>query len=448
MPQSFNDALFPEFFARGVQRFRYSVGVERQSVTRRKMALSNLAVPSLEKPQHGGGGIQALDLIVVAQENTWRVATIRIPQASSSVVILGEKECGVSGARDVFAEKPVHREQESLRLLQGERRVGAAPVRCALIPQVRLQIRHQQSSRGSLPRDIADNECKPLAAEIQEVIIITTYLTCLHADTGIFEARNGWLDLREKSHLHLSGAFEFLRFAPFRLQSQGMSASLFFDFFSQVIGAQKCKEVTVRIFKVRGHLAPAISSGRAEKVDPTIAPFFKFRDDILSQKNNRSRMANELVIVGLRLWGDERKHGRAIRRSNSQPALTGGKASVDSQVESKLVHVELETSLLIANENGHGTEAQIRLLPVGMKAAPVRPISRTSVTHGPNYSSEDDGVRFCSMRSDRQLYPALLKVGLVGPQIRRELTQHSHRCRLATAVSETIDIRHAMHGHI
>ena len=46
--------------------------------------------------------------------------------------------------------------------------------------------------------------------------------------------------------------------------------------------------------------------------------------------------------------------------------------SVEGSGESKLVLVEAETSLRIANENGNSAETKVRILPVRVKAAPVR----------------------------------------------------------------------------
>src|SRR5690349_5446817 len=135
---------------------------------------------------------------------------IRVSQPPCLVIIFSKEESRVSIIGCILAEKPIYREQEPLRLLQCERREGAAPVCCALVVQVCLQIGHQESRRGPFPANIADHQPQPLSTEIKKVIVVPAYVASLDADTRIVETRHVRLPLREKSCLYLSRGFQFV----------------------------------------------------------------------------------------------------------------------------------------------------------------------------------------------------------------------------------------------
>jgi hypothetical protein len=62
-------------------------------------------------------------------------------------------------------------------------------------------------------------------------------------------------------------------------------------------------------------------------------------------------LANLFVLVGVGFRSDKGKHGRAVGRRNAYAALPGLKADVKGKAESKLIHVESQASILVANEN-------------------------------------------------------------------------------------------------
>src|SRR5689334_20438046 len=109
------------------------------------MTLANGAIPLLESPEDGARGIEPLQFVIAPDENGRGMAAIRVVLWLRPIVVFGEKESSVRGIGCVFAKESIYRYQESLRLLQSERREGTAPVGCALIPEVRLQISHQES---------------------------------------------------------------------------------------------------------------------------------------------------------------------------------------------------------------------------------------------------------------------------------------------------------------
>ena len=69
--------------------------------------------------------------------------------------------------------------------------------------------------------------------------------------------------------------------------------------------------------------------------------------------------ADELVFLRAGIGRDQRKHRGAIGRRNGYPALSGLKPSIKGQIEPKLIQVESEASLLIANKDIDRVNAEI-----------------------------------------------------------------------------------------
>src|SRR5215470_14614986 len=130
-----------------VERLGDAIGVKRERVTGKELALANRAVPVFEKSHDGAIGIEAFESAVTAQEQGRQMATIRVAEAARGVVVFGEEESGVSAVRRVFAKKLVHGAQQAFRLVQSDR---------ALAAEVGLQICHQESGCDSLARNVAD----------------------------------------------------------------------------------------------------------------------------------------------------------------------------------------------------------------------------------------------------------------------------------------------------
>ena len=61
--------------------------------------------------------------------------------------------------------------------------------------------------------------------------------------------------------------------------------------------------------------------------------------------------ADQFVVVGIRLRRHQGKYRCAVRRRNSDPALSRLKAHVEGQIETKLIYIESQTAILIANEH-------------------------------------------------------------------------------------------------
>src|SRR6266853_544479 len=124
--QSFDQPRFVEFFAGRVKRLRYAIGVERDSVTWRKIPLTRAAIPSFEESQDGASGLEALELVVLAKEKGGKMPAVSVAEAAGLIVVLCKKEGSKSAVGGILVEKPIYREQEALGLFQNKRHVGAA----------------------------------------------------------------------------------------------------------------------------------------------------------------------------------------------------------------------------------------------------------------------------------------------------------------------------------
>src|SRR5579863_7132681 len=177
-PQRFNQALLAELLFRTVERFGDAVGVERERVSWKQAPFANRAIPFLEESQHGARGIEPLQSVIAPEKKSAKMPAIGVAQASRSIVIFGEEEGRISAIGRILVKKLVHGAQKTLRLIESDR---------ALAAQIRLQIGHQKGGGDSLSGDIADHQSKPLAAQIQKVVIVAAHLASLNADAGVLE---------------------------------------------------------------------------------------------------------------------------------------------------------------------------------------------------------------------------------------------------------------------
>ena len=98
--------------------------------------------------------------------------------------------------------------------------------------------------------------------------------------------------------------------------------------------------------------------------NPALAPFAELGGDIFGDKNNLCGPANELVLCRIGIRRDQRQHRRAIRRRDRYPALAGLQAGVKCQIETQLIQVEPQASILIAHINVDRVNPEIRITPV------------------------------------------------------------------------------------
>jgi hypothetical protein len=101
-----------------------------------------------------------------------------------------------------------------------------------------------------------------------------------------------------------------------------------------------------------------------------------------------SRAADKLVFIGAGFRSNEREHSGAVWGSDGERIFHGRERDVKGQAESQLIQVESPASLLVANENGNGAEAEVRVVAIRVKTAPVRKQGRrVSSGHQEQYSA-------------------------------------------------------------
>jgi hypothetical protein len=109
------------------------------------------------------------------------------------------------------------------------------------------------------------------------------------------------------------------------------------------------------------------------KMNAALTPLLERGINIFGDESNLTGPANELEFFRFGLRSHQYKDRAAIWRRNSYPAVTGFEADIGDQPESKPVQVELQASLLVANENGALENSQVRVLPIQPRSGRVNP---------------------------------------------------------------------------
>ena len=318
------------------------------------------------------------------------MAAVGIAEAASRVVIFGEKESGEGAVGGVLAEKLIDRTQEALRLIDSDG---------ALAAKIGLKIGHQESGGDALSGNVADDEAEAVAAEIEEIVIVTTDLAGLVTNPGVFEGLERREGSRKETRLNLFGDFEFLGCAAFGFELGSDRAALGFDGVRDFVEADEGKGVAVRVFETCKDAAPdrrvigtrrgrihevrwtrmqfvleALEARGELKLHAALAPFSEFGDDVFGDKSDVSRMADEFVCFGVWLGGHEREIGSAVGRSDGDPAAARLNAGVENEVETKLVKVEREAALQVADVDSKGLKAKVGVLAVEANRGIVCPL--------------------------------------------------------------------------
>src|SRR6266481_6018921 len=292
------------------------------------------------------------------------MSTVSVAQALRLVVIFGKEEGGVGVVGGIVVKQVVDGSQQALRIIPGND---------ALASQVRLQIRHQQGASDSLTCNVAEHQADPLSAQVEEVVVIAADLVSLTAETRVFECFQSGERLREQSCLHLFCNREFMCGAALRFQLLGCRASLLLYCLRHFVEADQCESVSIDIFKPCEYSAPDRrllshqQRGRAgspvlgrwlvldapeprcmAKANSAPSPFAVGRHDIFGYKDNLRMLADQLVVIGVGIWSDQRQHGCAVRRRNADPALSGLKADIKGQSKTQLIKIESQAPILIA----------------------------------------------------------------------------------------------------
>src|SRR6266481_9707265 len=104
------------------------------------MAFLDRALPFLEEAQNRACGIQPFQSVIPAKQQSGEMATVGVAQALRLIVIFGEEERGIGAVGRVLIKQVVDAPQQTLWLIQSDRTLAA---------QIRLEIRHQQSTGDS-----------------------------------------------------------------------------------------------------------------------------------------------------------------------------------------------------------------------------------------------------------------------------------------------------------
>jgi len=312
--QSCDEARFPKFFAGGTEGFGDAVGIQKQSITARDLTFVEGTIPILERAHDGGGGLEAFERIIGAQEKRRKMAAVGVAETAGSVVIFGEEKSGKGGVGGVGAEELIDGAEKAMRLIE---RDGA------LAAKIGLEISHKQSGGDALAGDVADDHAEALAAEIEKIVIITADVACGETETGKLKRFERGKSLREETGLHLLGNFEFLSSTALGFQLFGDSAAMCFDLVSDFIEADEGEGIAVRILEPsknttpngrgfgcgrgrflgmpREHLDTMLQAAKARsdlERNATAAPVAELGKDILGDEGDLGVAADEFELVG------------------------------------------------------------------------------------------------------------------------------------------------------
>ena len=85
------------------------------------------------------------------------------------------------------------------------------------------------------------------------------------------------------------------------------------------------------------------------ETNPAVAPFVELGKHVFGHEGDLRGAADHLVLLRARLGRDQHEHRRAVRRRHGNPASSGAHPRVKRQVEPKLIHVEAQAAVLVAD---------------------------------------------------------------------------------------------------
>src|SRR5882757_10341545 len=174
----------------------------------------------------------------------------------------------------------------------------------------------------------------------------------------------------------------------FGFRSFGMRAALCFDLDVDGVITQKREGVSIQVFEGGGDCAPGLHLRRMVKTHAAAVPFLELGEDVFGQEDDLSRAADKLVFIGAGFRSNEREHSGAIGGSDGERIFERRERDVKGQAESQLIQVESPASPFVANENGNGSEAEVGVVAIRAKTAPVRKQGRrVSSGHQDEYSA-------------------------------------------------------------
>src|SRR6266850_5802336 len=157
---------------------------------------------------------------------------------------------------------------------------------------MRLEIGHQEGCRDSFPANIADHQSKLIAAQLEKIVVIATYVAGLDANGCVFQSRKSGMRLWEEPRLDVPGELQLLAQAMFRFRPLGMCTALCFDLDVDGVITQKREGVSVQVLEASGDCTPGLNLRRMVKTHAAAAPFFELGEDVFGQEDDLSRAAD------------------------------------------------------------------------------------------------------------------------------------------------------------
>jgi hypothetical protein len=374
--ERFDEAGFTVFFALFAEGFGDPVGVEDERVAGVDGAFAQFAIPLFENAEDGGGGVEAVDGIVAAEDECGRMAAIYVAEATGRDVVIGEEERSEGTIRSVLGEELV---DDAKNIFQAILRDGA------LATEIGLKIGHKESGGDAFAGDVTDDEAEAAGTEIEKVVIVATDSARWIAVTAIVERGDRGANLGEKATLDFAGDFEFLGSAAIEFEFGGVGAALGFEGVSDFVEAHEREGIAVGISEARGDAAPdggffakerglggcvadlgrfgvEFDAAKARSVleaDSAFGPFLVFGEDIFRDESEASGAADEFEVERIGFGGNERENGLAVRRGDRDEAFAGLQFGVVGEVEPELVDVEAEAAVLVADVNIDGVDAEM-----------------------------------------------------------------------------------------
>src|SRR6516164_4677510 len=115
--QTIQKAMLTELFAVAIKGLGDTVGVEHQRVTCEKPGLANRTFPLLEESEDGGGGVEALQMVIAAEKQGRQMPAIGVTQTPGLIVVFRKKEGSVRPVGCVLAEEAVNGSQKEFGLV-------------------------------------------------------------------------------------------------------------------------------------------------------------------------------------------------------------------------------------------------------------------------------------------------------------------------------------------
>jgi hypothetical protein len=206
------------------------------------------------------------------------------------------------------------------------------------------------------------------------------------------------MDLRKQARLYLLGDFQFLSRTAFGFKLLGKCAA--FDFYteSQLVEAGKAERVTVHVFESREDSTPGRDLRWKKKANSATPPFVELGGDILGEKVNLAVAAYGVIGLGAGCGLGQCNVGVAVWRRDLDPPTAGFNALIYHYPEAKLVDVETQAAILIANKNHDEVQAEIGILLVQAQERSVNTKRYGRIVHPRNYKGGKQQTRgeFCS----------------------------------------------------